>query len=56
MGTPCPLIRTIKHAMRGVHDLDEAPGAYKDISIVMDNQKDLVEILVTLQPLAVIKA
>ena len=45
----------ILHGIRGKHDLDEAPGAYKDIDVVMDNQKDLVEILVELQPLAVIK-
>jgi len=45
----------ILHGIRGVHDLDEAPGAYKDIDVVMENQKDLVEILVELTPLAVIK-
>ena len=45
----------ILHAIRGVHDLDEASGAYKDISEVMDNQKDLVEIIHELTPLAVIK-
>ena len=45
----------ILHAIRGKHDLDEAPGAYKSIDEVMKNQQDLVEILVTLQPLAVIK-
>ena len=45
----------IIHAIRGVKDLDEAPGSYKDISKVMENQKDLVEILVELSPLAVIK-
>ncbi len=45
----------ILHAIRGVHDLDEAAGAYKDIQDVMKNQEDLVEILVELQPLAVIK-
>ena len=45
----------ILHAIRGVKDLDEASGAYKDINAVMENQKDLVEILVELQPLAVIK-
>jgi tRNA-splicing ligase RtcB len=45
----------IIHAIRGVHDLDEASGAYKDISIVMENQKDLVNILVELTPLGVIK-
>lgn len=45
----------ILHAIRGKKDLDEAPGAYKDIQNVMENQKDLVEILVELSPLAVIK-
>jgi tRNA-splicing ligase RtcB (3'-phosphate/5'-hydroxy nucleic acid ligase) len=43
------------HSIRGVKELDEAPGAYKDISEVMTNQQDLVEILVELTPLAVIK-
>lgn len=43
------------HAIRGVKDLDEAPGAYKDIDIVMKNQEDLVEVLVELTPLGVIK-
>jgi tRNA-splicing ligase RtcB len=45
----------IIHAIRGVHDLDEASGAYKDIDVVMENQKDLVEVLVELTPLGVIK-
>ena len=45
----------ILHAIRGKGDLDEASGAYKDIDIVMKNQKDLVEVLVELQPLGVIK-
>jgi len=45
----------ILHAIRGVKDLDEATGAYKDIDTVMENQKDLVEILVELTPLGVIK-
>lgn len=45
----------ILHSVRGVKDLDEAPGAYKSISEVMKNQEDLVEILVELRPLAVIK-
>ena len=43
------------HAIRGVKELDEAPGAYKDIKTVMENQKDLVDILVELTPLGVIK-
>lgn len=45
----------IIHAIRGKRDLDEASGSYKDIDVVMKNQEDLVEILVELQPLAVIK-
>lgn len=45
----------IIHGIRNKKDLDEASSAYKDIDIVMENQKDLVEILVELQPLAVIK-
>lgn len=47
--------RGILHAIRGIKDLDEAPGAYKDITTVMENQKDLVDIVVELTPLAVIK-
>lgn len=45
----------IVHGIRHQKDLDEAAGAYKDIDIVMANQKDLVEILVALEPLGVIK-
>jgi tRNA-splicing ligase RtcB (3'-phosphate/5'-hydroxy nucleic acid ligase) len=45
----------IIHAIRTQKDLDEAPGAYKDIETVMKNQQDLVEILVELTPMAVIK-
>ena len=45
----------ILHAVRNVSDLDEAAGAYKDISVVMGNQRDLVDIVVELSPLAVIK-
>jgi tRNA-splicing ligase RtcB len=45
----------ILHGIRHKADLEEAAGAYKDISVVMENQKDLVEIVVELQPLAVIK-
>lgn len=43
------------HALRNKSDLDEAPGAYKDIDVVMANQSDLVEIAVELTPMAVIK-
>lgn len=46
----------IIHAIHCAKDLDEAPGAYKDIDTVMANQADLVDIAVELTPLAVIKA
>lgn len=45
----------IIHAIRSTGDLDEAPGAYKNIDEVMRNQNDLVEVLLELHPLAVIK-
>jgi tRNA-splicing ligase RtcB len=45
----------IIHSIRSKSDLDEAPGAYKNIDVVMENQRDLVDILVELSPLAVIK-
>lgn len=45
----------IIHGLRNNSDLDEAPGAYKEIDVVMENQKDLVTPIVKLRPLAVIK-
>lgn len=45
----------ILHGIRGVADLDEASSAYKDIDVVMSEQQDLVDILVKLEPLAVVK-
>ncbi|MDP4267458.1 MAG: RtcB family protein [Bacteroidota bacterium] len=45
----------IIHSMKSSRDLDEAPGAYKNIHDVMTLQKDLVKILVELDPLAVVK-
>jgi len=45
----------IVHSIRTQDDLDEASGAYKDIDVVMENQRDLVEIVVELTPLGVIK-
>lgn len=45
----------IVHSIRNTRDLDEAPGAYKNIDVVMENQADLVNILLELSPLAVIK-
>lgn len=46
----------ILHAIRHRSDLDEAPSSYKDIDEVMARQTDLVEIQITLQPIAVVKA
>lgn len=43
------------HAIRNEKDLDEAPGSYKDIDIVMSEQTDLVDIIEERHPLAVIK-
>ncbi len=45
----------IVHGIRGITDLDEAAGAYKDIDVVMAEQSDLVKIEVELTPLGVIK-
>ncbi len=45
----------IVHGLRNASDLDEAPGAYKDIDQVMENQTDLVKIAVRLKPLGSIK-
>jgi len=48
--------QNIVHGIRSAKDLDEAAGAYKDIDLVMEEQKDLVSIAVELTPLGVIKA
>jgi len=40
---------------KGLLDVSEAPGAYKDIDTVMANQSDLVEPLVKLRPLISVK-
>ncbi len=45
----------IVHAIRTVHDLEEAAGAYKDIETVINNELDLVRIVTRLLPIAVIK-
>ncbi len=47
--------QNIVHSIRNKTDLDEATNAYKDINIVMENQKDLAKIMVELKPLAVLK-
>jgi tRNA-splicing ligase RtcB len=45
----------ILHSIRGRRDLDEAAGAYKDVDKVVGEQLDLVEVVVSLRPLAVVK-
>ncbi len=45
----------IIHSLYRKNDLDEAPGAYKNVVEIVDNQLDLVEVVVELRPLAVIK-
>jgi len=47
--------QNILHAIRHKNNLDEASSAYKDISVVMEEQKDLVEVVIKLIPLGVIK-
>jgi tRNA-splicing ligase RtcB len=47
--------KNIIHSIRSQDNLDEATSAYKDIDIVMEEQKDLVKIITKLEPLAVIK-
>lgn len=53
----CALLNNLGviHSIRSIDDLDEAPSAYKDIDIVMQNQTDLVDIITKLTPIAVIK-
>jgi tRNA-splicing ligase RtcB len=45
----------VLHSVRGKSNLDEAPGSYKNINVVMQNQVDLVSTYVELTPLACIK-
>ncbi len=45
----------IIHSVTTKDSLEEAPSAYKNIDMVMQEQQDLVKILVKLSPLAVIK-
>lgn len=45
----------IVHFMKNQHQLDEAPGAYKDILEVMQNQSDLVRPVQQLFPIMVLK-
>ena len=43
------------HGIRTNAELDEAPGSYKDIDVVMEEQSDLATIVRKLLPVAVIK-
>ena len=45
----------VLHALHSQRDLEEAASAYKDIALVMELQRDLVDVVVELTPLAVIK-
>jgi len=45
----------IVHNIRTEADLGEASSGYKDIDVVMENQKDLVRIIETLKPIATMK-
>lgn len=47
--------RNIVHFMTDVRQLDEAPGAYKDINTVMNNQADLVRPIRQLRPVMALK-
>jgi tRNA-splicing ligase RtcB len=48
-------MKGIIHGLRSTNELDEAPGAYKSIDDVMEQQKDLVHADIKLLPLAVMK-
>jgi tRNA-splicing ligase RtcB len=43
------------HSKASASLLDEAPGAYKDVTVVVERQRDLVDILHTLRPLITVK-
>jgi len=45
----------ILHSLNSEKELEEAVSAYKDIHVVMENQKDLVDIVEELSPVASIK-
>jgi tRNA-splicing ligase RtcB len=43
------------HSRPSIGYLDEAPGAYKDVEVVMGRQSDLVDIVHTLKPIITVK-
>ena len=55
-GIVCDRWGEVKHGKyKGLLDLSEAPGAYKNIEDVIANESDLVKPIVRLTPLAVLK-
>jgi len=55
-GIVCDRWGEVKHGKyKGLPDLSEAPGAYKDIEDVIANESDLVKPMVRLTPQAVLK-
>ena len=55
-GIVCDRWNKVRHGKaKGMFDLSEAPGAYKDIDEVIANEADLVKPVVKLTPLAVLK-
>ena len=48
-------MKGILHSVNSINQLDESVGAYKNIDVVIQEQKDLVEIVTALTPLGVIK-
>ena len=49
------LMEGIVHGLRSKSNLEEAPSAYKDIDVVMEDQKDLVKIVSKLKPIGNMK-
>lgn len=43
------------HTKASAGYIDEAPGAYKDVTLVIDRQRDLIDVLHTLRPLLTVK-
>jgi tRNA-splicing ligase RtcB len=43
------------HSRASMSYVDEAPGAYKDIDIVIERQRDLIEVMHTLRPVMTLK-
>ena len=48
-------VATTTYSKPSMTYVDEAPGAYKDISVVIGRQADLVDIVHTLKPIITVK-